>query len=135
MDLVRSAAAFAAPERIDADFVSAMAAHYNNGTATFNAEHLAKQNKGYKLQNLKNLKEGYNKCNKIRYNPPINPSNAMSNLISNFSTGFIKFSNNFNFVPVPQSSKMINLPIPRDSYLFKLWQKTMEKFRIMAIQE
>ena len=97
MDLVRSAAAFAAPERIDAGFVSAMAAHYNDGTAAFYAEHLANQNKGYKLQNLKNLKKSYNKCNKIRYNPPINPSNAMSNLISNFSTGFIKFSNNFNF--------------------------------------
>ena len=97
MDLVRSAAAFAAPERIDAGFVSAMAAHYNDGTPPFYAEHMAKQNKGYKLQNLNNLKESYNKCNKIRYNPPINPSSIMSNLISNFSTGFIKFSNNFNF--------------------------------------
>ena len=84
MDLVRSAAAFAAPERINASLVSATAAHYIDGTPAFYGDNLAKQNKGYKLQNLKNLKEGYNKCNKIRYNPPINPSKAMSNLISNF---------------------------------------------------
>ena len=84
MDLVRSAAAFAAPVRIIASFVSAKAAHYIDVTAAFYAEHLAKQNKGYKMQNLNNLREDYNKCNKIRYNPPINPSKAMSNLISNF---------------------------------------------------
>ena len=97
MDLVRSAAAFAAPERIDAGYASAATAVYNGGTLPFYAEHQAQQNKGYKPQNLKKLKKSYNKCNKFRYNPPINPSNVKSKLFSNFSTGFLKFSNNFNF--------------------------------------
>ena len=63
MDHVRNTAAPAAPVRIGEGFVSAMAAHYNDGTAAFYAEHLAKQNKGYKLQNLTNPKEGHNKYN------------------------------------------------------------------------
>ena len=79
MDLVRSAAAFAAPERIDAGFVSAMAAHYNDGTPAFCAEHLAKQNKGHKLRNLTNIKEGYNKCNKPIYAEPHDNNNRTSN--------------------------------------------------------
>ena len=66
MDLVRSAAAPAAPVRIIASFVSAKAAHYTDVTAAFYAEHLAKQNTGYKKQKLNNLREDYNKCNKIR---------------------------------------------------------------------
>ena len=63
---MRSAAAFAAPERINASFVSAKAAHYIDVTAAFYAEHLAKQNTGYIKQKLNNLREDFNKCNKIR---------------------------------------------------------------------
>ena len=63
MDLVRSAAAAAAPERNEPSLVSATAAHYIDGTPAFYGDNLAKQNKGYKLQNLTNPKEGYNKYN------------------------------------------------------------------------
>ena len=80
MDLVRNAAASAAPVKIEEGFVSAMAAHYNDGTPAFYAEHLAKQNKGHKLMNLTNLKEGYNKCNKPIYaEPHDNNNNRTSN--------------------------------------------------------
>ena len=61
MDHVRNTAAPAAPVRIEEGFVSAMVAHYNDGTPAFCAEHLAKQNKGHKLRNLTDIKEGYNK--------------------------------------------------------------------------